>query len=223
MASQIPFWSNSPRGFEGPIYAENPHDSLIIAGMPVPGIVDIKAIPAQDYKTEKAPGRDGGIIIGQGYLPGPIDVEILLWMPEQWEAWLKIEAEIWPAPGKISAGSPTKGASGAIERGGAIASERALSISHPALLAKNISRVVVAGISLPQRGPQPQSRIVNMKLLEFVPPAEKKASRKIDGTAAKTSAEPPKAFQYENQPASPAARGEGGPEPTRAGATGGAG
>jgi hypothetical protein len=193
------FWGRGDQGYEGPLYAPNPHDLVILGGKKLPGKCEVKALPTQEYGREKAPGRDGAAIILQGYLPGPIDIAVLMWTPEQWEVFQDVMDLVWNRPGKISSGFSKRGQqffssidktaseAGQISRGAALAEQRAITIGHPALQEANITKVVVTGRSLPEPGPFPQSRIVNIKCLEFVesPKVSKTAVVKGDAKLAK--------------------------------------
>jgi len=175
------FWGRGTQGYEGPLYAPNPHDLVVLGGRKLPGKCSVEALPTLEYGREKAPGRDGAAIILQGYLPGPIDIEVLMWTEEQWVVFQEVMDLVWTRPGKISSGFSERGVqffssidkTGAersqIAKGAALAEQRAVTIGHPALQEAKISLVVITGRSLPKPGPAPQSRIVNIKCLEFVP------------------------------------------------------
>ncbi len=221
----VPFWvSDTSRGFDGPVYAKNPHETIFIGGLQLPGICKVTALPSQQVDRQKVSGGDGATIIVRGYLPGPVDVECEMWLPSQWEVFQNVQAQIWTKPGKLAGVEKAKGK--AAVQAAAIAEREALDIAHPALQALSISRVVVVGISLPTPGQIPQSRVVHIKCLEFVPTPKTKATAKIKGSAkverdAKlTTAKFPSA----NAPGlSPSAAGAGGPNgPKPKGATGGA-
>jgi hypothetical protein len=189
------FWGRGTQGYEGPLYAPNPHDLVILGGLKLPGKCEVKALPSEEVGREKAPGRDGASIILQGYLPGPIDIAVLLWTPRQWEVFQEVMELVWVKPGKISSGFSNRGVNfyssiqqkgaeaGQIARGAALAEQRAISIGHPALQEANISKVVVVGRSLPEPGPQPQSRIVNIKCLEFVESPKTAKTKVVKGDA----------------------------------------
>lgn len=197
------------RGYDGRVYMTNPEETLWIKGMQVPGRCRVRALPSQDYTREKAPGQSGGTIIMQGYLPGPIDVEIMMWLPEQRARWSEILKEIWVKPGKVSSG---KVEGGSVAVASALAQQNAVEVVHPELLELGVHRAVVVGVSLPEPGPVPQSRVVNLKLLEMTPPVQD-TPRKVAGSAAKVTA-PTATYQFPTQikPEDPGDRG-GGPNP----------
>jgi hypothetical protein len=89
-------------------------------------------------------------------------------------------ALIWKKPGKLAGATAPKGA--AAENAAADLAERAShEIKHPALQVLGISRVVIVGISLPEEGPIPQSRVINFKCLEYVPTSTTPQTAKIKG------------------------------------------
>jgi hypothetical protein len=202
----VPYWSTTTRGFEGPDYAPNRHDTVRLKGMYLPGICKIKALPTREYDREKAPGRDGATIIMQGYLPGPIDIEVLLWMPIHFELWEGIVDKLWGAPGKLAPGAAKKQTAASIEDAAKLAEERAIEISHPATDVMKIHRVVITGISLPEPGPQPQSRVVNIKCLEFVPSPTAQQTAVVKGT---DSALPETSALYQHTPKNAGGTGAG--------------
>jgi hypothetical protein len=187
------FWGRGTKGYEGPDYAPNPHDTIVLGGKQLPGVCKVKALPTQEYGREKTPGRDGAAIILQGYLPGPIDIECLMWTPSQWVIFQDILASVWVRPGKLSSGFRERGVvnftkfdkagrqAKTIREGADLAEQRAIDIGHPALQALNITRVVVTGLSVPEVGPFPQSRVVNIKCLEFVPAPKNPQTKVVKG------------------------------------------
>jgi hypothetical protein len=209
-----PFWGRGTKGWEGfglteGVYPPNPADLCRLKGLYLPGKASVKALPTQDFTREKAPGRDGGTIIMQGYLPGPIDIELLMWKPEQYVIWQSVLKEIWRRPGKISAGFSDRGTEfdtagqkkaaerALIAQGAKLAEERAIEIAHPMLQPYDINRVVITGISLPEPGPVPGSKVVNIKCMEFVPTPPKLVTTRTKGTAKKVPP-PTDLYQFPN-------------------------
>ncbi len=201
----VPFWAlNTSAGYMGPVYAANPADLCILGGHKLPGICKLKALPSQEISRQKVPGRDGATILWRGYVPGPIDLECLVWLPRQWEILQGIIAEVWQKPGKSLAGkgATKKESIKALEKQVLIAERAAMDIAHPYLQDIGITRVIVAGISLPEEGPAPQSRTVNFKLLEYVPPQPRTALAKAKG-ALPTFKRAPELDQARNASAGP--------------------
>lgn len=171
----LPFWGSTLRrghGYDGPLYAPNSHDVLVLGNEKLPGTARVDALPEHVYDRQKAQGRDGATLVLRGYLPGPIDIEWTLWTEEQWEKAQEIIPKIWRKPGKLAPPSEGEKKSKAAlsEAEAAKVEERALDIRHPGLLWLNVERVVIKGISPPKPGSVPQSRVVHIKCIEFVPP-----------------------------------------------------
>lgn len=184
MTSSI-FWGRDRRGYEGQLFAQNLVDTVFLKGLQLPGICTVKALPTQIVDMHKAPGGNGAVLLAQGYLPGPIDIEVLLWTDEQAAHFEKVLAEIWEPPNKIGQRAKEKQAAEITRSAAKLAERNAIAVVHPHLNRWNIQRVVVTGVSLPERGPQPGSRVINIKCMEFVPPAAENATRKFKGAANK--------------------------------------
>jgi len=136
---------------ENPTFMSNPWDVVFLNGEPCPGLCRVKAEPTIHFDKKKPGGVDGLTITTQGYIPGPVQIEILLWTPEQWEFFQAVADRIWTKP----------------KRGGTV---KAIDISHPATDLWRIKSIVVEGVSVPEDGPVPQSKIVRIKAVEFLPP-----------------------------------------------------
>jgi len=83
-------------GFEGETYASNPFD-FIYLGVPstrpfTPGICRINFDKGRDFDKKKPAGTDGARVTFHGVDVVPIDIELLIWTPEQ----LKALAALWP-------------------------------------------------------------------------------------------------------------------------------
>jgi len=87
---------------EGAVFAPNPWDQVSLAGHLLPGVCSAKGLPTLAVDKKKAGGVDGATITVQGYLPGPIEIESLIWTPGQWAEWQTIIAAIWRKPAKKS-------------------------------------------------------------------------------------------------------------------------
>lgn len=142
----------------GPTFADNPWDTVWISGEPLPGICKVRGLPTLAFDKKKSGGSDGAIITVNGYIPGPIEVECMMWTQEQWSFFQVTAAKIWTKPAKKTT-----------------AAKLAVAISHPALDLWGINAVVVIGVSVPELGPVPQTRIVKIKAVEYVPVTGKKA------------------------------------------------
>lgn len=83
-------------GFEGPTYMTSPWDYLYL-GIPsttpfTPGKCIVRPVKFRDVDKKKAAGNDGGRITVHGIEPAEVDIEIIIWTPEQ----LRQLANLWP-------------------------------------------------------------------------------------------------------------------------------
>lgn len=142
----------------GPTFAPNPWDTVYISDEPLPGICSVRGLPTLSFDKKKSGGSDGAIITVNGYIPGPIEIETMLWTRAQWSVFQVIAAKIWNKPAKKTA-----------------AAKLAIAVSHPALDLWGITAVIVIGVGVPEKGPIPQSRIIKIKCVEYVPLAGSKS------------------------------------------------
>lgn len=224
MAS-IPFWheTTDPIGYDGPVYPSNPWDLCKLADRPLPGIAVVKAIAGMKIDVQKAAGRDGAMLIEQGYVPGQVDIELTMWRPEQLEAWNELLPLLWrkaQKPGR----SDIQKAKTASEAAADQTERAALKIDHPATTSLNISAVLISQIGSPEET-QPGFRVVKIKALEFSAAAKKKRSQtkrteaskarldaRIASDAERAKATPPRPSATDRGPKGP-------PAPTSQGAT----
>jgi hypothetical protein len=148
----IVFWDPVTTTAEGPLYPEDPWDVCVIADFALPGVATVRGAPTLSFDKKKAGGVDGATITVNGYLPGPVEVDLLMWTDAQWQKFQAFAPSLWRRPNKK-----------------AKASDLAVSISHPALDLWGINQVVVLGVSPPENGPLPGTRMVKFKCVEFVP------------------------------------------------------
>lgn len=148
----IPFWSEQDG--EGPIFASNvnPWDTVYLGGFPLPGVWKVTGIPTLAVDRKKSKGVDGALITVNGYIPGPIELDGLLWTADQWDAFQDLSPDIWRKPNRKSK-----------------LKDLAMRISHPSLDLWGISQCVVVGVQPPAPGPIPQSRTIKIKAIEYVP------------------------------------------------------
>lgn len=146
----------------GPTFADNPWDLVYISGEPVPGICKVHGLPTLAFDKKKSGGTSGAVITINGYIPGPIEIEVILWTKEQWSFFQIIAAKIWTKPAKKTS-----------------AAKLAVSIAHPGLDLWGINAVVVLGVGVPERGPIPQSISIKIKCVEFVPLSGDKRSQTV--------------------------------------------
>jgi hypothetical protein len=141
-------------GGEGPDYAENPWQTVTINGQKLPGLCKAEGLPTLKIDQKKKGGADSITFTATGYLPGPINIECMIWTLSQWQIFQKIAAGIWRKPNRKSK-----------------AADLAVTIEHPGLTLWGISQVIVSGVSTPEEGPYPQSKTIKIRCLEYVPPS----------------------------------------------------
>lgn len=142
---------------EGPTFSDNPWDIVFLNGEPMPGLCSVKAEPTIHFDKKKPGGVDGLTITGQGYIPGPVQIQVMLWTADQWEFFQAIAAKIWTKP----------------QRGGV---QRAIDIKHPGTDLWRINAIVIEGVSVPEDGPVPQSKIIRIKAVQFLAPSKTKTA-----------------------------------------------
>lgn len=152
----LPFWDPVPTTAQGNLYADDPWDTVRLGGRYLPGICTVRGLPTLSFDKKKAGGIDGATITVNGYLPGPIEIDVLLWTQEQWALMQEIAPLIWTRPNKKST-----------------AADLAIAISHPGLGLWGQSGVVVLGVSVPEKGPIEGTKLIKIKCVEFVPVQKK--------------------------------------------------
>jgi hypothetical protein len=146
---QIPWWGTTAG--EGPTFMPNPWDVAWFNGNALPGKWSVQGLPTLAVDKKKHQGVDGAAITVQGYVPGPIEIEGLIWTRDQWEFFQVFAPGIWRKPLKK-----------------AKLATLAVTIEHPGLALWGISKFVVIGVSPPTDGPIKQSKIIKIKGLEYV-------------------------------------------------------
>ena len=181
LPTPIPYWDVAPepsaaqkandeepqiRFGDGPTYSDNIWDTVFFNGKKLPGVCKVKALPTIRFDKKKPGGADGIALTSQGYLPGPVEIEVLLYTADQWSVFQGLASDIWVKP----------------IRGG---KARPIDISHPGTDLWGIKSIVIEGVSVPEQGPVPQSMVIKIKGFEFLPPTGKthvntpKASGKV--------------------------------------------
>lgn len=159
----IPFWGLP--GSEGPTYFDDdPWLLAWIAGIKVPGKTTVSAssVARLDFQDNKAKGRHGSDILIQGYKPGPFDLNVEIWTPEQWTAMLDLIDQVWVTPKK-----KTK------------LSGIAVDVYHPALASVKIYRAALIGIDPPKDASTDGIKLVRFTFRESVLPDRKNATKKV--------------------------------------------
>lgn len=147
--AEIPWWGVTDG--EGPTFLPNPWDVAFFNGDPLPGKWTVQGMPTLAVDKKKHAGVDGAAITVQGYVPGPVEIEGLIWTRRQWEFFQVHAPEIWRKPSKK-----------------AKLAQPAVTIEHPGLATWGISKFVVIGVSPPMDGPVRQSKTIKIKGLEYV-------------------------------------------------------
>lgn len=96
------FWGRTAKGYSGDVVSRNPWDTVRVGGSFLPGKCTVRATPTQVYEQRKISGYDGSALTMRGYQPGPIEVECLVWTPEQWRALDEWIRKWWRKPFKRS-------------------------------------------------------------------------------------------------------------------------
>lgn len=162
----IPFWGLP--GNEGPTYFDD--DPWLLAwinGIKVPGkaTVSTSSVARLDFQDNKAKGRHGSDILILGYKPGPFDINVEIWTPEQHAAMLDLIDIVWTTPKKK-----------------AKLSGLALDVYHPALAYVKIYRAALIGVDPPKDASIDGSKIIRFVFRESVLPDGKDATKKVSHT-----------------------------------------
>jgi hypothetical protein len=174
----VPFWNTPtqglasaaslPPGGTGETYSSNRWGTGWIAGLQIPGVVEVrgKSVTGIEIDTAKAKGRDGTRITIQGYKAGEFDIIALIWTDEQWEKIQDVKNTILVKPQKKSK-----------------VADAALAVYHPALAFVNISSAVLLGINPPEDGSEIGTKIIRFRMYENAPAGKKKTTKTAKSTA----------------------------------------
>lgn len=178
------FWDRNQRGYEGPLTSDNPHDVVTLGGIKLPGICKVTAAPSIQLDRQKVADTDSTNWIRRGYLPGPIDIECMVWTPEQWEQLEFAISKLWKRPHKqapVERGTSKKKSD--TKAGAEEARASALTILHPNLALLGIRSVILEKVNLPEPGPVKGSRVVHFLCKEYVadPASPPKEGKKYAG------------------------------------------
>jgi hypothetical protein len=147
----IPFWGPSGGDF-GPTFMTNEWDVAWFNGQPLPGKWSVSGFPTLAVDKKKHAGVDGASITVQGYVPGPVELEGLIWTDEQWQFFQALTPDIWRKPTKK-----------------ALLATLAVDVTHHGLTTWGISKFVVVGVAPPVDGPVKFSKVFKIKGIEYVP------------------------------------------------------
>jgi hypothetical protein len=176
-----PFWDQNtatPKGDDifrpptffgtGPTFLPNPWDTVVLDGKALPGKCSIRCEPQVRIDEKKPPGVDGARLTLLGYLPGPIEISIVMWTQAQWEEYVGRLPKIWRLPNKASANVKATAKLLNISLEEAQLWESSHKIYHPSLEGLGVHAVVIKGISTPEDGPIPQSKLVRIRCVHFI-------------------------------------------------------
>lgn len=197
------FWMLDSYGCEGRLYANNPWDTATLGGYQLPGLVKVRATPEVQVDRQKVHGSNKTALVLNGYLPGSIDVEVKVWTPEQWDVlseaidnlWRKRERKL--AEVETGGTRPKTKAEAAAQENAVAASQTAkagaatqasVSLLWPGLNAYGVKAVIIAGVSLPEDGPEPGTKVVRFKCIEYVPPNEAPSAKDLPRRSAGSKA-----------------------------------
>lgn len=160
----IPFWDTNLDGYGTWLYSPNPWDQLSLSGTRIPGVVDSSAVAKLAYNKSKASGKHGARVTFTGYDPGEADVKVYISNPAQWDEWQAVEGFFFAGDRKAPV---------------------AVDADSPAFAAAKIKSIAVVSVATPVPGRVPNERVIVMKVHEYSPPSQKKATHTPRGSKAK--------------------------------------
>lgn len=169
---------------EGPDYCTG-WDTAWLAGKQLPGLVSVKCESTLQIDQQKGGGYDGAKLVLRGYVPGPIEMSVLLWTLPQWRIWCEVMPSFWRLPGKSAKELHAIAKAKKISTEQASTFQSAVDIVHPGIQMLGIGQVIVRGISVPEPGPQSATRLIRLRLIEYREPTKaptKVVSKKPGGT-----------------------------------------
>lgn len=155
----------------GPTFMPNPKDLIILNDVPMPGKCKIHGLPMLGIDKKKNGGTDGLAMTATGYLPGPIELETVIWTQAQWEFFQAGVPSWWTKPNKKQKISNKADPKHPLDV------PLAKTIVNPMSDLWGIVYVVVLGVSIPEDGPIPQSLLIKFKCHEWTPPGNKNVTR----------------------------------------------
>lgn len=140
--SAIPFWGDVPEAW----------DTLVIAGIVMPGLVRVRGNVGQRWDQRTTPGKNGIRLTTLGYDAAPISITLRMWMPDHLRDFEQLVRRIRPR-----------------FRGfrGKFLPEDAITLEHPAVALYDITAVVVTKLGFPE--PQDKDIYdVNIECIEYI-------------------------------------------------------
>jgi hypothetical protein len=147
-------------GCDGATYMSNPDSIITIGGGSVPSVAagQVFALPGlctvhchTEYAVDKKKpiGSNGERVTLHGVNATDIDIEVMIWTPEQLRQLRNIVNIIFPG---------NKG------------NQQARDVSHPTFTTHGVKSMIVLGIDGPNKGPVVNSRVFNIRGISFAKP-----------------------------------------------------
>lgn len=148
-------------GYVGQTFANNSWDFLKLGASQdkTPGIAKVTCDKSRDLDKKKSPGNDGARITLHGAEPGIIQIQLLIWTPDQ----LVVLNKFWQTYMPIAGKATTKGKN---------PMPSPVDVSHPLLAIHGVKSIQVVGGSGPDQGPVVGSRVFTVRAIEFLPITE---------------------------------------------------
>lgn len=192
-------------GVDGPTFASSQWDTVYFSTAPTPGLVEVTVDRERQIDEKKSSGTDGAHVTIHGTKPARIEIRLLIWTPDQWEA-LK---QLWPIlmtppyktqlktvtstsyiPPDSSATTTTASVSGGsvstttVPAVATVTTSKKVTtttptvfdVAHPIFAHHKIKAVQIIGGHGPDPGPVRGSRIFTIKAIEFLKPGTKNAT-----------------------------------------------
>ena len=194
--SNQPFW-DSPRGAYFQLVPDLGQGSLwdtcTLGGRQLPGIVRCEGEPGRKWDVKTGPGTDGATITDQGFEPAKPTITVTIWTPAQWLELQDILAALVPRPGKSATKSPP-----------------AVPITHPALNAVGIDKVLILSVASLKPGSVRGTMEQSIKCIQWLKP-KKAIVGPVDLTIGTTAAVEAKSLPVPAAPSAPSKGGGAGP------------
>jgi hypothetical protein len=211
----VPFWDPFLEGYEGPVFLDpgkEPDACCWIGGYQLPGKAEITGSATQRIDVQKGNGRDGGVLIERGYVPGELDIDLTIWTPDQWVEWLRLLKIIFRPAGKLDVQDHKKKGA-ADEKQIEVTQKSARTFSQPRAQMIGINSVLIKQVALPRPAPDGGGRVITIKCVQYLPPTQASSIRRASGTAQTPPAQDPRqVFPTTNAPESPSEAGDGEPD-----------
>lgn len=155
-------------GFTGPTYSNNPWDVVTIGGDRTPGIAQVMCEKRRAIDRKKPAGADGARITVHGADLAEVQIQLLIWTPQQlavlnalWARWMPPSGKSKPQQTKASG---QKNAPKAIDPSPFI-------VSHPKFITHDVTAIQIIGGRGPDDGPVPRSKVFTILAVEFRSPS----------------------------------------------------